>query len=146
MDINKLNDDQFRRKTGIKRKTFNKIYDILLEKELEKNSLGARPSSLDLKTRIIMWLEYLREYRTYFHIGATYGVSESTCYRNCVWIENILIKSKVFNLKSKHFLLDTSIEAVTIDVTESQIERPKKSRRSITLERKNDITLKLKSS
>ena len=140
MDINKLNDDQFRRKTGIKRRTFNKIYEILEEKELEKNSLGARPNSLDLKTRIIMWLEYLREYRTYFHIGATYGVSESTCYRNCVWIENVLIKSKVFNLKSKQFLLDKSVESVTIDVTESQIERPKKSRESIILERKNGIT------
>ena len=121
MDINKLNDEQFRRQTGIKRKTFDKIYDILTEKELEKNSLGSRPNKLDLKTRIIMWLEYLREYRTYFHIGNSYRISESACYRNCVWIENALIKSKVFNLKSKQFLLDKSIESVTVDVTESQI-------------------------
>lgn len=140
MDINKLTDDQFRRQTGIKRKTFNKIFEILNEKELEKNSLGARPNKLDLKTRIIMWLEYLREYRTYFHIGNSYGISEATCYRNCVWIENTLIKSNVFSLKSKQFLLDKSIESVTVDVTESQIERPKKTRKTIILERKNAIT------
>ena len=140
MDINKLNDTQFKRKTGIQRKTFNKIYEILEKKEIEKNNLGARPNTLDLKTRIIMWLEYLREYRTYFHIGATYGVSESTCYRNCIWIENTLIKSKIFSLKNKHFLLNDDIESVTIDATESPIERPKKSRKSIILERKNVTT------
>ena len=140
MDINKLNDTQFKRKTGIQRKTFNKIYEILEKKENEKNNLGARPNTLDLKTRIIMWLEYLREYRTYFHIGATYGVSESTCYRNCIWIENTLIKSRIFSLKNKHFLLNDNIESVTIDATESPIERPKKSRKTIILERKNVTT------
>ena len=140
MDINKLNDTQFKRKTGIQRKTFNKIYEILEKKENEKNNLGARPNTLDLKTRIIMWLEYLREYRTYFHIGATYGVSESTCYRNCIWIENTLIKSKIFSLKNKYFLLNDNIESVTIDATESPIERPKKSRKTIILERKNVTT------
>jgi Helix-turn-helix of DDE superfamily endonuclease len=140
MQTNNLNDEQFRRQTGIKRKTFNKIFEILTKKELEKNNLGARPNKLDLKTRIIMWLEYLREYRTYFHIGNSYGISEATCYRNCVWIENTLIKSKIFSLKSKQFLLDKSIESVTVDVTESQIERPKKTRKAIILERKSVIT------
>jgi hypothetical protein len=27
-----------------------------------------------------MTLEYLREYRTYFHLGRSYGLSESACY------------------------------------------------------------------
>ncbi|MBA3602477.1 MAG: transposase family protein [Parachlamydiaceae bacterium] len=30
-----------------------------------------------------MALEYLREYRTYFHLGRSYGLSESACYRAC---------------------------------------------------------------
>ena len=80
MNINKLNNVQFKRKTGIEKKTFEKIYKVLIEAENKKNKLGARPNKLDLKTRIIMWLEYLREYRTYFHIGASYGISEPTCY------------------------------------------------------------------
>ena len=29
-----------------------------------------------------MSLEYMREYRAYFHVAASYGVSESSCYRN----------------------------------------------------------------
>jgi Helix-turn-helix of DDE superfamily endonuclease len=139
MQINKLTDEQFKRKTGIERKTFNKILEILKEKELDKNKLGARPNKLDLQTRIIMWLEYLREYRTYFHIGNSYGVSEPTCYRNCIWIENILIKSNVFSLKNKKILLNKNIDSVTIDVTESQIERPKKSKKATILARKSVI-------
>ena len=91
-----------------------------------------------------MWLEYLREYRTYFHIASDHDISESTCYRNCIWIENTLIKSRVFSLKNKHHLLNENIESVTVDATESQIERPKKSRKSIILERKNAITSKPK--
>jgi hypothetical protein len=142
--LNKLTNEQFKRQTGLRRDTFLKIKEILSEAEIKKNILGARPNRLDLDTRILMWLEYLREYRTYFHIGNSYGISEATCYRNCVWIENILIKSKVFNLKNKQFLLNKNLESVTIDVTESQIERPKKSRKTITLERKNVITSKPK--
>ena len=34
-----------------------------------------------------MALEYLREYRTYFHLGRSYGLSESACYRACKWVE-----------------------------------------------------------
>ncbi len=144
MNINKLTDTQFKRKTGIQKKTFNKILEILRGAESKKNELGARPNRLILETRILMWLEYLREYRTYFHIASDHDVSESTCYRNCVWIENILIKSGAFSLKNKHNLLNENIESVTIDATESQIERPKKSRNTITLERKNVITSKRK--
>jgi hypothetical protein len=75
-----------------------------------------------------MTLEYLREYRTYFHLGQSYGLSESACYRNCKWIENTLIKSKAFSLPGKKALLksDTQFEVILIDATESPIERPKK--------------------
>jgi hypothetical protein len=88
-----------------------------------------------------MTLEYLREYRTYFHIALSRGISESSCYRNIVWVENVLIKSKEFSLPGKKSLLkhDNHEDFVLIDVTESPIERPKKSRKDIILERKKDI-------
>ncbi|KJV52299.1 DDE superendonuclease family protein [Orientia tsutsugamushi str. Gilliam] len=34
-----------------------------------------------------MALEYLREYRTYFHIGQNYGISESSAYKAVKWVE-----------------------------------------------------------
>ena len=76
----------------------------------------------------VMALEYLREYRTYFHLGCSYGLSESACYRACRWVENVLIKSGEFSLPGKKELLksDMEYEVILIDATESPIERPKK--------------------
>jgi len=33
-----------------------------------------------MENRVLMALEYMREYRTYFHIGASYGIAESSAY------------------------------------------------------------------
>jgi hypothetical protein len=75
-----------------------------------------------------MALEYLREYRTYFHLGFSYGLSESARYRACRCVEDVLIKSGAFSLTGKKELLksDMEYEVVFIDASESPIERPKK--------------------
>ena len=77
-----------------------------------------------------MTLEYLREYRTYFHIGQSWGLDESNVYRTIKKIENILIQEKDFRLPGKKELLKENgkVKALVIDVTESPIERPKKNR------------------
>ncbi|KJV97210.1 DDE superendonuclease family protein [Orientia tsutsugamushi str. UT76] len=36
-----------------------------------------KQNKLNLEEQLLMDLEYLREYRTYFHIGQNYGISES---------------------------------------------------------------------
>ena len=41
---------------------------------------GVKPK-LGLSDRVLVALEYWREYRTYFHIGNSWGVSESTVCR-----------------------------------------------------------------
>jgi hypothetical protein len=51
------------------------------EAELQKKALGGKPNNLPMEDRLLMTLEYLREYGTYFHIAASYGLSESICYR-----------------------------------------------------------------
>ena len=68
------------------------------------------------------------EYRTYFHLGQSYGISESACYRNCRWVEDELIRAKEFHLPGKKALHDknSSGNYILIDVTESPVERPKK--------------------
>ncbi len=76
-----------------------------------------------------MTLEYWREYRTYLHIGHSYGVSESTAYRNIRWCEDTLIKSGAFTLPGKKALVgsDRAYEVVLIDATETPVERPQKN-------------------
>jgi hypothetical protein len=79
--------------------------------------------------QLLMTLMYWREYRTEFHIGITYGVSEATVCRTIQRVENVLMKSGEFRLPGRKALLpsDTLIEVVLIDATEQPIERLKKS-------------------
>lgn len=76
-------------------------------------------------------LEYWREYRTYFQIGLTYGISKSAAYRNIKWCENSLARSKAFRLPGRMSVAESErvIDIVLIDSTETPIERPKKLRR-----------------
>lgn len=118
----------FKRLTGVKKDTFTAMSSIIREVENRRMSRGGKPPRLEVEDRLLMTLEYLREYRTYFHLGKSYGLSESACYRNCRWIEDTLIKSKAFSLPGKKVLLknDEQWEVILVDATESPIERPKK--------------------
>jgi hypothetical protein len=139
--IKHLNNEEFRRLTGIKRKTFDKMIEILNAAEKIKKVRGGKPNTVSMEDRLLMALEYLREYRTYFHISQSYGISESACFRNIRWIEDVLIKSKEFRLPGRKALLksDNELEVILIDATESPIERPKKNSVISTRERKSDI-------
>lgn len=124
----KLSSSEFRRLTGVRKDTFEMMISIVKEAENKKPSRRGKPSHLGVEDRLLMTLEYLREYRTYFHLGQSYGLSESACYRNCKRVENILIKSKELSLPGRKKLLEsiTEFEVILIDATESPIERPKK--------------------
>ncbi len=58
-----------------------------------------------MEDRLLMALEYIREYRTYFHASALYKISQSACYRNIRWIEDVLIKNPDFALPGRKALL-----------------------------------------
>ena len=134
-------EEEFRRLTGIKRRTFEVILTILKEAEAVLKVQGGKPNKLALEDRLLMALEYLREYRTYFHISRGYGISESACYRNIRWIEDTLIKDKRFSLPGRKALLrnNSEYELVLIDATETPIERPKKNRGTFIREKRGDI-------
>jgi len=93
-----------------------------------------------------MTLEYWREYRTYFHIDQSWGVTESTACRIIRKTENIFSQARVFALPGKKCLQESnsSIDIVVIDVTESPIERPKKNKNTSIAARKKGIPLSLK--
>ena len=76
-----------------------------------------------------MTLEYLREYRTFFHISNDYGISEPLCHINIKKVENLLIKSNEFNLpkRKEKLLSEDELEVFLVDATETPIERPKKT-------------------
>lgn len=137
--VKALKDEDFKRSSGVQRSTFAEMLKVVNE---GLRDFG-RPSKLSRADQILLTLTYWREYRTEFHIGLSYGVSESTVCRIIQKIENVLIKSKQFHLPGKKVLQssDTIIETVLVDASEQPIERPKKSKKGITAA-KRSATLK----
>ena len=89
-----------------KRTPFEMMLEILRATEIKKKRRGGRPHKLILEDRLLMALEYLREYRPYFHIGQRYGMSESNAYQAIRWSEDQLIRSKAFSLPGRKALLN----------------------------------------
>jgi Helix-turn-helix of DDE superfamily endonuclease len=123
--VKTLRDDEFKRSTGVTRDTFEKML-VILHRDLRD---FGRPPKMSRADQLLMTLMYWREYRTEFHIGLTYGVSEATVCRTIKKVEEVLVKSGEFRLPGKKVLKesDTLIEVVVVDVSEQPIERPKKS-------------------
>lgn len=129
--IQNLPDERFQRLTGVKRATFDKMLTII---DSVKSVGGrGRPSKLCNADKLLMMLMYYREYRTFFHISITYGISEPQTGRIIRQMEDLLIKNKLFHLPGKKELLkdENEFEVVLVDVTETAIERPKKNSVSI---------------
>jgi len=133
-------DEKFRRLTGVKKPTFRKMLGILNEAHARKKARGGRPNKLPVSEMLMMALEYLREYRTYFHIAASYGLAESNAYETIRWVEDTLIQSGAFALPGKKALIRESpdIEVILVDATETPVERPKKSNGDTTRARRSD--------
>ena len=139
-NIKNLKDEDFKRLTGVTRRTFEMMLEVV------KNGWRdfGRPATLTRADQLLMTLMYWREYRTQFHIGVAYGMSEATVCRTIQKVENVLIKSKQFHLPGKKVLpaSDLEIEVVLIDVTEQPIERPQKDNAGITAGKRSDIPKK----
>ena len=131
----------FRRQTGVKIETYEKMVEIVQEARRAKKARGGLKNKITVEKMVLMTLEYLREYRTYFHIGKSYGVSESYAYKIIKWVEDVLIKDGSFALPGKKALLKNEIEqeVILIDATETPIERPKRGKSFTIQERKSDI-------
>ena len=123
-----LDEEKFRRLTGVKRTTFDKMVGIFERAAKDRKTKKGRKKKLSIENMLLMTLEYIREYRTYFHISQSYSVSESNAYKTVKWVENTLIKHADFTFPGRKALLKSDIEyeVVLVDASESPIERLKK--------------------
>ena len=131
----------FKRYCGVKPDTFGQMVTVVSDHLAETRIKSGRPSKLLVEDQVLMTLEYWREYRTFFHIAKSWGIHESSVWRIIRRVEDILTKSKAFTLPGKKQLqlADHEIEFIVVDVAETPIERPKKSKKPITVARRNDI-------
>ncbi|MBD2214384.1 IS5 family transposase [Nostoc linckia FACHB-104] len=129
--------------TGVSRRTFELMVDVVKADAQNKKKPGRRPK-LIIEDQVLMVIQYWREYRTYYHIGLDWGVSESAVCRTVYKIENILIKSKKFSLPGKKELwkMASQENLVVMDVMESPIERPSKGQERFFSGKQGEHTLK----
>ncbi len=108
----------------LSQKRFNRWWKYFANTPEQKKKTG-RPGKISREDQILMTLEYWREYRTYFHIGQSWGVTESTACRIIRKFEKILSQARVFTLpgKKRLYQTDSAIDVVVIDVTETPIQR-----------------------
>ena len=126
--ISELNEKDYQKIFGVKKKTFEKMLEILEETYRQEHLKGGHPLKLSILDKLIIMLGYYREYRTMENIAFDYGVAKSTICESINWVENTLIKCGDFKLPSKRELINNAaIEVVMIDATECEIERPQKN-------------------
>lgn len=75
--VKDLSPEAFKRLTGVKPKVFGEMMRVLREAETAKKKAG-RSSKLCLEDKLLLAMSYWREYRTQFHLAASYSVHEST--------------------------------------------------------------------
>lgn len=130
---------EFKRYCGVHPETFRKMVEAVSNNLRKKRRVSGRPPKLSVEDQVLMTLEYWREYRTFFHIATSWGLHESSVWRIIRRVEDILTKSKAFKLPGKKKLqpADHEIEFIVVDVAETPVERPKKSRSLTTAARRS---------
>jgi hypothetical protein len=131
----------FKRYCGVKPETFQRMVEVLSDHLSKMRVKTGRPPKLSVEDQVLMTLEYGREYRTFFHLARSWGIHESSVWRTIRRVEDILTKSKAFTLpgKKKLQVADHEIEFIVVDVAETPIERPKKSRKPTTVAKRSAI-------
>ena len=137
-DVKNLKAGDFKRLCGVTKETFAAMCEVVHEhKQAMKRG---RKSHLSIENQILLTLSFWREYRTLFHLGRDWNLHESNVSRLVRRIEDILIKSGKFSLPGKKQLLaNDSLKYTIVDVTEHEIERPKKNKVDFIRGRKNGI-------
>lgn len=137
----KQNNAGFKRYTGIHKATFYDMLEAMQQFEAQKTKSG-RPSVLSLEEQILLALTYWREYRTLYHISMDFNVHESSASRIIHKVEDILIDSGKFALPKKlpnRVDDDINWSVVIVDATETPIERPKKTKETTIVAKRNNI-------
>lgn len=143
--VKDLNPEAFKRLTGVKPEVFGQMVEVLREAEMKKRKAG-RPSKLSVEDKLLLTMSYWREYRTQFHIAASYGLHESSANRIITQVEDALIGSGAFSLPKRREVAESDWTVVLVDATETPVERPKKNNDATTAGKRNATPSKVKSS
>lgn len=125
--LSKLKDEDYQTILGVKKQTFDAMLEILERNYAEQHKKGGRHlSKLSLADKLAITFDW--------------DISKSMVHKSIQWVEDTLTKSKEFSLPSKRILKDEKKAPVMVlmDVTECEIQRPKKTEK--ILQRKKEKT------
>ena len=138
--IKKLEDKDFKLITGVTKKVFHKMMEVLKRKYAEEHAQGGKPG-LPVELKLTLALEYWREYRSFRHMANDHQISKTAINDAVIWVENVLVESDDFKLKNikERFKAKDGIEigVVLIDVEDQPIERPKYNQKDSYSGKKN---------
>lgn len=138
--IANLKPEQYQELFAVKKETFDKMLEILEVDYQKKHLQGGRPPKLSVLDKLVIMLQYYKEYRVMECVAFDYGVRKSTICDAIHWAEETLIRSGQFTLPSKRELWrNPEVEVVLLDSTECEIERPEKKQRQYYSGKKNGI-------
>lgn len=137
--IKDLRPADFKRYCGVEPATFRRMVELVSNRLTKERRKTGRPPKLSAEDQVLLTLEYWREYRTLFHLATSWGLHGSNVCRVIRRVEDILTKSRAFKLpgKKRLQLADHQVEFVVVDVAETPVERPKKSKGSTTAARRS---------
>ena len=136
--LGEISEGRYKVMIGVTKETFEKMLEILESANKEMHKRGGMPSRLSVLDKLVVMLGYYHDYRTMENIAFDYGISKSRICDEISWVEMTLIKDGTFALPFKREILkpNNKISVVIIDVTECEIERPKKTKTILFLVRK----------
>lgn len=135
---------QFLRLTGLSYEEFEQVLEKCRpywKKRQDSKKLPGRPYSIgDLEDQLLCVLIYYKFYTTQFFLGCLFGVDETAVTRCIQRIESILARAVA--IKKQRDCSEEALEAIIVDCTEQEIQRPVRRQRKHYSGKKKRHTLK----
>ncbi|GHT41924.1 hypothetical protein FACS189443_4310 [Planctomycetales bacterium] len=100
----KMKDEQFKRIPGTTRTVFRAMLTVLELAYSFAHEKGGHPGNLSTGDKLLITLQYWREYRTMKHIAIGYGVDKGTVCRSIQWVEDVPDASGILALPGEEVL------------------------------------------
>jgi hypothetical protein len=131
---------EFTRLVGVNFGTFQIILEkleaeIIRYKQQKPMRQRGLKSSLTIADQLLLTLIYLRQYHTFLQLGEMFSISESYAQKRYTFISRRLMKA--LDLPNDKSLTAANLKLI-VDVTEQEIERPRKEQKSFYSGKKSD--------
>jgi Helix-turn-helix of DDE superfamily endonuclease len=120
------NPKNFQRLLGLKPHQFDFLFELFSEyvdKHWEKRG---RKGSFQLVDKLILTLRYLRSYPTFLELGVEFGIGHSFAHSIFTEVSETLVK--ILKLPNLNQSTIQDLGTVILDVSEQEVERPKKNK------------------